>query len=258
MASPDRTQDAVRKAVEAAYGVLHAYGEGNRAPGVSKEKVLGLLASNNTLATTILVAVQHLFKSNAFLAWEPESVWLELNDKGVTNFPRVNRDKLMAASTIMMGDAFHYDALMFEKMVIAFNDLPIDGEVIQEASPGEIVWGVVEAELLAGYAGYPGDYDYEPIQYIATSAHRDGLVLLNEFVNFAQEELDNMNHGDKNSNDPASLRNKVSDAWSLSSTTKTTYVEDEVGTQLARLSAIDDYLRRKTSQLLSEITIFKR
>ena len=84
--------------------------------------------------------------------------------------------------------------------------------------------------------------------------------MLPSTLDFAQGELDKLNRGDKNSDSPGSLRNKVSDAWgsiSLEDNDKTSYIEDAVGTQLARLAAIDAYLRRKTNQLMSEMQAFK-
>lgn len=246
----------IDNAITKAHAVLHAYGASKRTSGVPKDKIVKLLQSSKTPATTVFLATQHLLKSDSFLAWEPESIWLELADKGVASFPQVNRDKLLAVSTIIMGDAFHYDALVFEKTMIAFNNLPIDGEAIQEASPGEIAWGVVEAQLLSSYAGHDNSqYDYEPTRYIAVSAHRDGLVLMPEIINFAQEELDKLNRGD-DSNHEESLKNRVGLALAAINGDNTTYAEDEVGTQLARLAAIDAYLRRKTSQLVSEMSIF--
>jgi hypothetical protein len=214
----------------------------------ARKRAKEILADDEATATAVFLATHQLI-GNAFLAWEPESIWLELSDKGV-DLSLENRDKLLATITIMHGDAFHWDALVFENTVEAFNNIPSAPDAIQEASPGEIAWGAFEAELLAQYAGYVGEYDYEPSRYTALSMHRDGLVVAPELLTFAQNELDAFNA------DSSELKASTISRWDKTDKTKLEDLDLEEtpeDIQVARLAAIHVYLGDRAQRLSNEV-----
>lgn len=214
-----------------------------------KKRAKTILADEDATATAVFLAVHQLI-GNEFLAWEPESIWLELQDKDAD--PSLeNRDKLMAVMTIMLGDAFHWDALVFENTVESFNNIPSAPDAIQEASPGEIAWGVFEAELLAQHAGYTGKYDYEPARYTALSMYRDGMAVAPELLTFAQEELDGFNN-----NEATDLKASTMSRWNETDKTKLESLElkESPGDiQMARLAAIHLYVGKRAQRLQNEI-----
>jgi len=216
---------------------------------VTHKKAREVLGDKEATATAVFLAVHHLL-GNAFIAWEPESIWLELSDTEDIDLSLENRDKLMAAMTLLHGDAFHWDALIFENTVEAFNNIPSAPDAIQEASPGEIAWGAYEAELLAQYAGYVGEYDYEPARYTALSMYRDGLAVAPELLTFAQEELDKLtDHSDN-------LKSKTIERWNEIDKTKLESLELEESpedVQVGRLAAIHLYLGKRAKQLAEEV-----
>lgn len=214
----------------------------------AKERAKKVLEDEDATATAVFLATHQLL-GNAFLAWEPESIWLELEDKGV-DLSLENRDKLLATLTILQVDAFHWDALVFENTVEAFNNIPSAPDAIQEASPGEIAWGAFEAELLAQYAGYVGEYDYEPARYTALSMYRDGLVVAPELLTFAQEELDALN------TDAKDLKASTISRWNEIDKTKLDDLkleETPEDIQLARLAAIYIYVGERAQRLQREV-----
>ena len=105
-----------------------------------------IMLNENATATAIFEAAKRLL-GPGFLAWEPDSIWLELADHDI-DMDQTNRDKLMAASTLIQTGGFYWDAAAFENIAVAFNDLPIAPDAIQEASPAQVAWAVFEAELL--------------------------------------------------------------------------------------------------------------
>lgn len=215
----------------------------------SVEHAKKILADENATGTAVFLATQLLLGGNEFLAWEPESIWLELSDKGVDP-PLENRDKLMAVITIMYGDAFHWDALAFENTMVALNDIPSAPDAIQEASPGEMAWGAFEAEFLAQHAGHNDDYDYEPARYAAASLNRGGFILAPELLVFAQDDLDNFNRGF------AELKGAVIERWDNTDKTKLEELdltEDPVDVQLGRLAAVTLYVSDRAQQLRREL-----
>jgi len=234
----------------AATSVLMKYKQGKHSKNDAvKKRAKGILEDEDATATAVFLAA-HQTLGNAFLAWEPESIWMEFEDKSV-DLPFENRDKLMAVMTIMMGDAFHWDALIFENTVEAFNNIPSAPDAIQEASPGEIAWGVFEAELLAQYAGYVGEYDYEPARYTALSMHRDGLAVAPELLTFAQEALDGFNN-----NEAADLKESTMSRWNKADKTKLESLKLEEAPediQMAYLASIHLYLGERAQRLQDEV-----
>ncbi len=242
--------DVLREAL----AVLHKYGRGDhRKTNQSLTHAKSVLKNDESSATALFIAMQRLFGSNSFLGWEPESIWLELDDNGVKDFPQENRDKILAVGTLIMGDAFHWDALVFEKTIVAFNNLPIVPDGIQEASPGELAWGVFEAELLSQYAGHNGEYDYEPTRYMAASMHRAGLALSPELLVVAQEELDKLN------SDQQELKDVVGERWGGIDKEKLEDLaleETPTDVQIGYLSAIHLYVGNQATQLRQELADF--
>jgi hypothetical protein len=215
----------------------------------AKKRAKSILEDEDATATAVFLAANQIL-GNAFLAWEPESIWLELEDKGI-DLSAENRDKLLAVLTIMLGDAFHWDALVFENTIEAFNNIPSAPDAVQEASPGEIAWGAFEAELLAQYAGYVGEYDYEPARYTALSMHRDGLVVAPELLTFAQNELDSFNN-----NESSELKASTISRWNETDKTKLEGLELEEtpeDIQMARLAAIYLYVGERSQRLMNEV-----
>lgn len=220
----------------------------------ARNRAKAILNDPEATATAVFLATYQLLSGRgqvggAFLAWEPESIWLELKDAGV-DLSIENRDKLLAAITILHGDAFHWDAAIFENTIEAFNDIPSAPDAVQEASPGEIAWGAFEAELFAQFAGYVGNYDYEPTLYTALSMHRDGLVVAPELLAFAQEELDAAN------TDAAILKANTISRWEEVDKTKLENLElteTPEDVQVARLAAIHLYVGKRAQQLDAEL-----
>jgi hypothetical protein len=242
--------DIMREAI----GLLHQYGRGDhRKAEQSLEHAKSVLKNNASTATAVFIAMQRLLGNNAFLAWEPESIWLECADRGVENLPQENRDKILAVATLLYGDAFHWDALVFEKTVLAFNDIPTAPDMIQEASPGELAWGAFEAELLAQYAGHNNEYDYEPTRYTGLSMHRAGLVLAPELLVFAQEELDKFNSAQDE------LKETVGERWGLTDKEKLEDLdlkENPEDVQIGYLASVHLYLGKRAQQLRKELSAF--
>lgn len=213
----------------------------------AKEKAKQFIEDSDSSATAMYCATAILFGSTEFLAWEPESIWLEYKDLGV-DAPAENRDQLQAVITMHMGNAVYWDAFFFEKVIICLNGNPADGETIQEASPGEVAWGTFEIQLLEQAFGNAGEYDHEPTRYTALTLYRAGFALAPETLVFAQEELDKLNK------DPT-LATRVSEAWGAVSKDKIEdgeYEETPLGVQLAKLGSVHMYVGKRARNLAEE------
>jgi hypothetical protein len=190
-------------------------------------------------------------------SWEPESIWLTLERRGI-DVPTINRDKILAAHTIMVMPAFWWEVNAFENTLMAFNNVLSDPETLQLASPAQIYWGVFEAEMLYNYGNIPEtpEFDHEPISYTAAALHHAGLIYAPDILSFAQDELNTLNNGKR-----IIAAAEVDKAWAKMrqrDVSTMTFKEDSpLDVQLSRLAAIQLYVNDRTEQYQRDISSFK-
>jgi len=216
-----------------------------------REHARTMLESEDTTATGAFRAAQAIL-GPAFISWEPESIWLELEDRGI-ELPVLSRQKILALSTLLQVPAFYWDANVFENTSLACSNEPVLPDILQEASPAQLAWAVYECEVLLQSAGQDPDFDYEPAKYAAVCMQREGLVLAPELLQFAQDELDQLNW-----NHIVKLKTEVKDAWDgLNKDQLDTqeFKETPVGVQLARLSAIQLYFDEQLEKYRRDMSL---
>jgi hypothetical protein len=223
------------------------------ASGADEKRALAVLKNDTSFASSLLVAVRILF-GNQCLAWEPESFWVACETDHDLDVPTLNRVKLMAVSTLVQTPRFYADANVFEKTCVAFNDVVPIPEAINEATPAQMAWGVLEATLVTQSEGIDPDFDYEPRKYAGVSMARDGLLLAPGLLVFAQEELNSQ------------LRSPVEDTmraihntWErISKDTEDLrdyeYGDNPVDVQLAKLASIELYVHDRAARYRTELS----
>lgn len=214
-----------------------------------------LLRNPDTTATGCYRAAE-VVCGPSFRAWEPESIWLTLERKGI-EIPLLNRDKILAATTLMLIPAFWFEVNAFENTTMAFNNILSNGEILQEASPAQLSWAIYEAENLFGQFSdihETTEFDREPILYTATVLHRGGFILAPTLLEFAQEELDKLNKGGV-----SLTKSEISSSWKkLKSTNpqKREFTDSALDIQLERLTTVQIYMQSKLDQYKLDITGF--
>jgi len=211
-----------------------------------------LLQNEQATATGCFRAAQVLC-GDGFRAWEPESLWLTLERKGV-EVPLLNRDKLLAASTLTIVPAFWWEVNAFENTAMAFNSVLSDPRVIQEATAAQLSWAVYEAELLYGQQDDLEDtpsFDREPILYTAAVLNRMGFIVAPQLLQFAQRELDQFNQ------DGSSVStSEVEEAWRKmrkQDLRKHTFTESALDLQLTRLTAVQLYVSERAAMYAEDL-----
>lgn len=213
-----------------------------------KEAAARILQDGEATATGVSRAAE-LLLGHQIRNWEPESIWLELQDKGI-DVPEVNRGKLLAVNSLLLEPAFYWDAGLFENTTLAFNNELVIPELLQEASPGMLSWAVYEAELLMYREGLDPMFDYEPARYAAVVLHRDGFVLAPELLVFAQEELDKLTRGHKD------IIDEVKRRWEETDKTKLDTLELEekpVDVQLGLLASVWLYVHERAERYRQDV-----
>jgi len=152
-----------------------------------------LLVAPTTAAVVLLSATKALLGD--FDTWEPESLWLELERRGL-EVPAPNRVKLQAALTLLWVPSFYWDGVVFEKTALAFDHVVTNPDALEEATAAQLAWAVREAAwILSRQGALPHDFAHEPAAYTAVVLHREGLVEAPESLAFAQLQLDRLNRG---------------------------------------------------------------
>lgn len=198
-----------------------------------------LLEDRDTPAVALMRATSSAI--GEFLAWEPESIWLELHRQGV-DLPEENRAKIMAAQTLRLMPSFYWDAIVLEKTAQAFAGVTPSPDILEEASPARLAWAVVEAAWLVREAGEaPWEFQHEPRAYVGVVLNRAGFVQAPEQLAFAQAWLDRERRHDH-------LREDVRARWARVSKDHLAQLvlgETAEDIQIARLAAVELHVRER-------------
>lgn len=198
-----------------------------------------LLEDTSTAAVALLRATT--LAIGEFLAWEPESIWLELHRQGV-DLPEENRAKLMAAQTLRLVPSFYWDALVFEKTALALDGVMPASDILEEASPARLAWAVVEAAWIIREGREASwEFQHEPRAYAAVVLHRAGFVQAPEQLSFAQAWLDR-------ERPDGHLREDVRERWARvgkDHLEQLTLGETAEDVQIARLATVELHVRER-------------
>lgn len=171
----------------------------------------------------------------AWLTWLPETIWDTLRKDFGVPIAQQNHDKIMAAKLLHVSDSFWRSWEIFEKVLIAFNGgVPLFDRV-QDPSLGQIAWGMVEAGEMR-----KEEYQDEILGYIAARAKEEGVTLLIDPLDVAQERLDEILPPEI-----VPLRKELSERWNAfegADLGNLELKEDFFGVQIARLAGIRNYL----------------
>lgn len=213
-----------------------------------KEAAKGVIVDPEAVATAVHRAAE-LLLGNQIRNWEPESIWLGLQDHGL-DLPVTNRDKIMAVNTLLVVPAFYWEVNAFEDTCLAFCNQIVIPDALQEASPAQLSWGVYEVELLMQANNKDPEFDYEPAKYAAVSLHREGFLLAPELLVFSQKELDRLTRGNDD------LIPQVKERWEKLDKDKLDTVEFQetpVDVQLAKLAAVHLYIDERAKQYQQDL-----
>lgn len=206
-----------------------------------------LMADCEASATAVLIAAKHLL-GPTFTAWEPETLWLELD-------PCIaNRDKLMAAIALAMTPSFYWDYRVFGATVHAFSDEKVVPEEVPRCTPAAMAWGAFEAELI--YAMTDGEssrpeFDDAVNAYITTVLLEDGFVLPPSGLNCCADEFKARLSGEA-----MQLREETTKAWAALPKERLPSKEAKtpLEAQLLKLADCWHYVEAKAERLQQELS----
>jgi hypothetical protein len=206
-----------------------------------------LLAGRTTSAVALCRAAEIVLGDH--IAWEPETVWVELEHQGVV-VPSETRDRLMAAISLRLVPAFYWDAVVLANTAVAFDGRSVHVEILEEAPPAALAWAVVEAAWLRRRHDLEAlRPEHEPIAYVAVVLDRAGFVLAPEQLSFAQDALDARRSR-------SGLLDDVRQRWSGIDKGRLADLplqENPVDVQIARLAAVELHVRSRRAAAEAEL-----
>jgi len=212
-----------------------------------------LLRDEDTCTSICLDAVDALL-TDAWWAWEPESVWLEL-DYHKVDIPVSNREQIMAGRALLTTGSFWYDAVAFEKACIAFNNEETAHVGMEDAPVHYIAWALDEAEYILKQNGHASlVLDREPALYTAIQLAEEGFITTPDNLHEYQPLLDKQLRLDDKSK---KLQKEITTAWGdapkdLKDLLSVAYPETAAGVQLMRLAHCRVYVEKRRQARLRQ------
>ena len=220
-----------------------------------------ILLGEDACAEAVFLAAVHIL-GERFIAWEPETIRLEMEDLGV-RMREENFEALMACVALKESTDFFWDANAFENICVALNgEIPdVDGEDV--LSPAQIAWAVEQAVRIARSsfgAEIPDDlstddmFDYEPVNYTADTCLNAGMVCAPDELAFCGEQLKRYTCAEED------LCLDVKKSWEKVDQEKLEehpFGEDAVGVQLALKATVVVYLRMQRARLLQQVNMLR-
>lgn len=171
-----------------------------------------------------------------WLTWEPETLWQTIRLDFDTQIARINKEKINASKLLHLSDSFFRFWDTFEKVVCAFNNVLPLFDRVQDFSMGQAAHAMRQAAAIRKEA-----YHAEVLSYLATKAKAEGLIWLPPPLDIVQETLDRVNPPEI-----VPLKNEIRERWNAFESKDLKNVElkeDIYGINIARLAAIDEYMR---------------
>lgn len=156
--------------------------------GLKKEKITDLLGDDNTFATVLLAICIDAFGTECF-EWDPDVLILELEEDYNIILLQVLRDKINAGLTILTGEQFYTDPIVFWQIGNVLSGTPANWQ--SGADPltvDEAAWAAVEAALLDAPDGNLKQPSYSPevAAMIGAVLAEEGFVSPPKFLKFAK------------------------------------------------------------------------
>jgi len=175
---------------------------------------------------------------NAWLNWDPTTLWMEIEDDFGTTVSDEVRDKINALRALLTIRDFWEDYTVFEKVIIAFNDRYVDTEHIQVCLPEELGYGLTVTNAIV-----VRPFSREIKAYIQGCCRETGLLVYHRAFAFAQPPY---------SGELKELAQEVRKVWDIERFAQLSIPEhqqhDPVMVQVGKLHDIEVYIQERLAK----------
>jgi len=139
-------------------------------------KAVAYLVNPQTTGLVLLVIVADTLGPD-FLAWDPETIRMEVNQSFGVQLPDSNFNRLMAAIELATSDSFYVNLPDFIRICNALYNGTFDPRVFDPADAGEIAWGITEGLII--WPPEDGRKPFAPkiLEYIGRTVHDEGIMI---------------------------------------------------------------------------------
>lgn len=137
----------------------------------SKTIIAEVLQDENTPASAIYPILLNEFGSEMH-EWEPETIWMEIQDEYGIDLVDCNKDKLIAVIGLLTTNSFYENFQAFEAIGKSLNGQTADFEWVTPLTPEEATWAVIESKLLDET---PEEFSREIQAYVREVLREGGL-----------------------------------------------------------------------------------
>lgn len=207
---------------------------------------LDVLRDSRASASSVWAAVEALL-GKGVRAWEPETLHLELERRGIAWDDALSA-KVLGAQTILTTRSWSHDHEVLFAFAVACDGHPAGG--VAHPTPLQLAWAVTEIETLTGGTiGEDEGFDPDGVDpAIALVLHDDGWVLAPAQLRFCQDALSAWDR------DEGAVRAKVEKVWAKLSELPEESLrglvsrapEDAVGVQIAHLADCEVEIRARS------------
>jgi len=118
-----------------------------------------------------------------WVSWEPETLRSEISRVFGVNVTEEVDNKISALRVLLTTPHFYVDASAFENIVLAMNDLFVDPNILQIASPEEIVYAL---KIIDPVSPHKQSFGKEIVAYVNVACKQVGLLKYPAELAFAQ------------------------------------------------------------------------
>jgi hypothetical protein len=189
-----------------------------------------------------------------WLKWEPETLYTEIKHEFGSTPRQEVRDKIQAVKTCVLTNSPWIEWDIFENVCLALNNVQPNFKVVQDLSPAQIAFAVREMKRIRSEESLQGD----ALSYAAFRMHRGGLILAPDGCRACDRIIETYFHSRFNTAERAALEDTKEEVRWLwrgvrDGSLKRDLDESAVDIQLARLSAVEEYVKMMGgSQYLDE------
>lgn len=138
--------------------------------------------SDDSVSAFILYTICYGHFGTDIHSWEPETLWLEIQDDIKAIPSETNKDKIQAAIALVSTNKYYEDFQVFEGICKSFNSQSPDFEWITPLTPEECAWAVAESRLIDST---PEEYSEEIKAYVQEILRLGGMYLAPPQLTFA-------------------------------------------------------------------------
>ena len=146
---------------------------------MNKDLIFRPLFENDDTPMMLLYSALVKIYDGEFINWEPETIWLALQQDMGVDVSDFIKNKIQAATIIVGSERYYQDWKIFECSGKAINDSYTTFEYLTPLSSEECCWTIIEANLIDND---DSRYDYEVSDYIRVSLNADGVAMLPDYI----------------------------------------------------------------------------